>query len=115
MKTLKKNFWYVCAIIIALAILSIPFVMVGGIITNYETKPKTVPESRIIEATVIGASADLNVNLERSILFEDWQGNCWSAKVHNPSLVKGQKVKLEINTNKTETLADDKIVEIWLI
>lgn len=79
-----------------------------GVEARIKEEPKSIAETRIIEATVHG------VNTEgTNVLFWGNDGNLWSADVNEP-MYKGQKVMIELSSNGTAQIEDDEILNVWL-
>lgn len=82
--------------------------ILGGIFGQPTEEPKPIVETRIIEATVEGVSTD-----GTNVLFQDRDGNLWSAD-SDVKMYRGQQVIIELSTNDTEQIEDDEILNIWL-
>lgn len=100
---------------IAIIIVGIALTIGMGLITILEgifgqstEEPKPIAETRIIEATVEGVSAD-----GTNILFRGNDGNLWSAD-SDTKMYRGQQVIIELSSNGTEQIEDDEILNVWL-
>lgn len=92
------------ALIIGIGLLTI----FQGIEARTSDTPKPIAETRIIEATVEGVSTD-----GTNVLFRGSDGNLWSAD-SDTKMYRGQQVIIELSSNGTEQIEDDKIINVWL-
>lgn len=82
--------------------------ILGGIFGQPTEEPKSIAETRIIEATVEGVSTD-----GTNVLFRGNDGNLWSAD-SDTKMYRGQQVIIELSSNGTEQIEDDEILNVWL-
>ena len=96
-------------IVAAILIVAITLTIGIGLIVIWSTEePKPIAETRIIEATVEGVSTD-----GTNVLFRGNDGNLWSTD-SDTKMYRGQQVIIELSTNSTEQIEDDKILNVWL-
>lgn len=102
------NKFKVANIIVAVFAIALIVLAFASARPNTTEEPKTIAETRIIEATVEGVSTD-----GTNVLFRGSDGNLWSAD-SDTKMYRGQQVTIELSTNGTEQIEDDEILNIWL-
>ena len=102
------NKFKIANIIVAVFALTLVVLVFASAKPNTTEEPKPIAETRIIEATVEGVSAN-----ETNVLFRGNDGNLWSAD-SDTKMYRGQQVIIKLSTNGTVQIEDDEILNVWL-
>lgn len=108
-KNISKDIGMAILIVVLALTIGIGLIVIlEGIFGQSTEEPKSIAETRIIEATVEGVSTD-----GTSVLFRGNDGNLWSAD-SDTKMYRGQQVIIELSSNGTAQIEDDEILNVWL-
>lgn len=95
------------AVCILLFIAAIP-VMSIITVSQTEEEPKSIADTRIVEAIVEEVSTD-----GTNVLLQTNDGNLWGID-NDTEMYRGQQVIIELSDNGTPQVEDDEILNVWL-